>query len=223
MSNTTTEFAWHGSKLCMQLCVNNSRKKKQLDSLIGLGEVKWYSPLATENFKEYELPGFFKEHSEMFSPKINWPKLPKIKCHWDAIGVAPDGTLILVEAKAHQGELEKGCMAKDPRSISIIRERVYATMGGNDEAWMNTYYQIANRYVYLDQLNAAGIKTVLVYLYFVNDVTHGNESRESWDEYLAKMRLEHPTPQRLEPFVKHIFFDVWKEDKNPDLKQLKAK
>ena len=79
MSNTKDEFAWHGSKLCLQLCVNNSRKKEILDSLIGLGEIKWYSPLATENFKEYHLVDFAQNHPEIFSSNVNWQRLSKIK------------------------------------------------------------------------------------------------------------------------------------------------
>jgi len=55
MSNLAEELANRGSKLCMQICVNNteddfakdkktiSRKSRKhlLDDLIGLGEIKW--------------------------------------------------------------------------------------------------------------------------------------------------------------------------------------
>ena len=216
MSNTKDEFAWHGSKLCLQLCVNNSRKKEILDSLIGVGELKWFSPLATENFKEYHLVDFAQNHPEIFSSNVNWQRLSKIKAQWDAIGVTDDGTLILVEAKAHVKELESaGINAKNESSTyNEIVDQIYATMGGDDPVWIEQYNQTANRDVYLDQLNAAGIKTILVYIYFVNDITYKNESKETWDSYLTEMHKNHPTPKRLEPFTKHIFYDVWDEKNN---------
>lgn len=207
MSNLKDEFAWHGSKLLMQMFVNNERKKKILDDKIGLGEIKWYSPLAKENFKEYKLVEFFNKNNIFDISKLNIEELSKIKAQWDAIGVAPDGTLILVEAKAHTKEFENNTKMTDD---SIIAKLIKDALG-DDPIWLTKYYQLGNRYTYLNCLINAGIKTRLVYIYFVDDVTFKKTSKEEWMEYIKNIKTNYPIPSNLENNTIHIYYDMWKE------------
>lgn len=217
MSNLKDEFAWHGSKLLIQMFVNNERKKMQLDKLIGLGEIKWFSPLSIENFKEYKLIDFFNMHDEFNIQNLNITELSKIKSQWDAIGISPDGTLILVEAKAHLDEMEDNedniNKRKASRDFPIISRLISSTMG-NDPIWVEKYYQLANRYTYLDNLNNAGIKTKLVYIYFVNDVSYVKTSRDEWIKYIASIYENHPVSIKLEENTIHIYYDMWNENNN---------
>lgn len=66
MGNLADELANRGSKLCMQICVNNveddynknkqkivrKSRKHLMDDLIGHGDNKWLSPLASDSFKD---------------------------------------------------------------------------------------------------------------------------------------------------------------------------
>jgi hypothetical protein len=78
---------------------------------------------------------------------------------WDAIGIAEDSTLILVEAKAHTSEFKgSGCQAKaDGPNRSKIKKTITQFLG-NDKVWMGKYYQTANRIVILKKLLEAGVK-----------------------------------------------------------------
>jgi hypothetical protein len=224
MSNLAEELANRGSKLCMQISVNNTdddvdprtgrvvrkSRKHLLDDKIGLGSIKWLSPLTSESYKEYKLEEISQKYPELNLERLDWKRLGIIKSQWDAIGVSPDGTLIIVEAKAHTRELEKtrcGASEKNKQKISALVSQVM----GDNPVWMDGFYQTANRYVYLDALLKAGIKARLVYLYFINDVSYRPESEEAWNQFFKTKFNLPPVPTNLEGFVSHIYIDLWKD------------
>lgn len=226
MSNLSEELASRGSKLCMQICVNNieddvykgtiSRKSRKhlLDDLISLGEIKWISPLTKEQYKEYQLNQLSKENSELIGlSDMDWSFWPSRQPQWDAIGIAPDSTLILVEAKAHTDEMEsKGTEAKGESLVQIQKE--IESVMGNDPVWMKDYYQTANRILFLSKLKkhyGEKRKVCLVFLNFIDDVTLTPESIEVWKDYINKMKSEHKFPKELESLIKYIYMDIWKE------------
>ena len=229
MSNLTEELANRGSKLCMQICVNNikddfardkksvSRKSRKhlLDDLIGLGEIKWFSPLTIDNYKEYQLNDISKRFPQYFElEEIDWSFWPSERQpQWDAIGTNSESTLILVEAKAHTSEIEgSGCKAT-PESKQIIQESIVAVMG-KDPIWMDKYYQTANRILFLNKLieyYGTNRKVLLVFLNFINDTSYIPEDRSKWIVYINKMKAEHIFPQKLNPFIKYVYMDLWKD------------
>lgn len=223
MSNTSEQMGNRGSKLCMQICVNNvhddvyknkivrKSRKRLLDDLIGKGSIHWFSPLAKENFKEYKLKDIAKKYSEETGlNNMDWKS--KIKPQWDAIGVAEDGTLILVEAKAHTGET-KSSFKGEPESKIQIKQEIEKVMG-TDPAWIDGYYQTANRIYYLSKLKqyfGDERDVLLVFLNFINDVSYKPEQKEKWDEFISKMKQEHPFPSNLLESIKYIYMDIWKD------------
>lgn len=229
MSNLADEMANRGSKLCMQICVNNveddydkrnkkilrKSRKHLLDDLIGYGEIKWLSPLASDSFKEYHLEDIAKKYPrEINLDKMDWSfwKASR-KPQWDAIGIAQDNTLIILEAKAHTSEVRgKGSKAKG-NSYYQIQEQIQNVMG-NDSVWMKEYYQTANRILYLSKLKeyfGNNRKVILVFLNFLNDVSYIPESKEVWDSFLNKMKEEHPLPESLIDSIKYVYMDIWKD------------
>ncbi|OJF76065.1 MAG: hypothetical protein BKP49_09650 [Treponema sp. CETP13] len=229
MSNLSEELASRGSKLCMQVCVNNiedvfgrdkktiSRRSRKnlLDDLIGEGEIKWLSPLSNENYREYQLNEISNKYpEEMGLESFDWgfwpfPRQPQ----WDAIGINSESTLFLVEAKAHTSEIEGPGTQAGEKSKGKIKEEIEAVMG-NDPIWMNKYYQTANRILFLDKLiKHYGDKrrVVLVFLNFTNDVTYTPEDLETWEKYLNTMKSEHVFPKVYESNIKYVYMDIWND------------
>lgn len=221
------EIGNRGSKLCMQICVNNvtdeihsktkkivwKSRKHLLDEKIGLGSIIWLSPLENKHFKEYQLNQIAKKYpKETNLGNFDWSWWPSTRQpQWDAIGVAPDGTLVIVEAKAHTSEMESDGTKAKPESKKIIKELIESVMG-TDSVWMKTYYQTANRYLFLDKLLKANKKVHLVFLNFLNDVTLIPEDQSKWDSYLDNMHKEHPLPKQLEKNTSYVFMDIWKDN-----------
>jgi len=224
MSNLAEELANRGSKLCMHISVNNTdddvdprtgrvvrkSRKHLLDDKIGLGSIKWLSPLTSESYKEYKLEEISQKYPDLNLERLDWKRLGIIKSQWDAIGLSPDGTLVIVEAKAHVKELESGGCGAGEKNKARIAALVGQVMG-DDPVWMGKYYQTANRYVYLDALLKADIKARLVYLYFINDVSYQPEPRETWDLYFKTEFNPHKTPAKIDEFVSHVYVDIWKD------------
>lgn len=93
---------------------------------------------------------------------------------WDAIFTL-NGTLYLVEAKAHTIELSSGDEKHGGQSKEEILRFFREQLEDNpeyllpvSEAWLGKYYQLANRLATAALLNKHGIKTKVLYIYFTN-------------------------------------------------------
>ena len=89
--------------------------------------------------------------------------------NWDAI-FTHNNTLYLVEAKAHISELSSG----DEEHGDHSREEILRYFKEQlpelpvSRIWLQDYYQMANRLATAPLLNKNGIKTKVLYVYFVN-------------------------------------------------------
>ena len=89
--------------------------------------------------------------------------------NWDAI-FTHNGILYLVEAKAHVSELSSGKEEHGDSSKELILqyfESLFRELPVS-RAWLQEYYQLANRLATAALLNKHGIRTKVLYLYFVN-------------------------------------------------------
>jgi len=103
--------------------------------------------------------------------------------NWDAVGLSIDGTYVLVEAKAHIGELKSsagGSEASKEKNNQVI-SNILAKYGINktSDDWNKDCYQLANRLVAVDFLLNKGIKVKLVYLLFENGFEFNSSSNKS--------------------------------------------
>ena len=117
---------------------------------------------------------------------------------WDAIGKAimPDGReeWLLVEAKAHLGELNTDCGAKAEKSLYTITRALAETGKSlnitNPESWLNGYYQYANRLAVLHFLNKHNVPARLLFIYFCGDTSSASRicpgDEAGWTETLQK-------------------------------------
>ncbi len=196
MSNTSVGRGIKGSKLWIQNVIETEAMRNKLDNMIAGESLTWLSPLAPE-YREYELrEDHICSHLGISSKEIFsfWPyRQPQ----WDGIALSCDkSTLYIVEAKAHLTELESKCMAKSEASIQKIHASLKYVMKkyyntDNFDAWINSYYQLANRLTFLRILNEKSFGTIknikLVLLNFVNDYTYKPTTEKEWQEHYKEV------------------------------------
>lgn len=198
MSNTSKGPAERGSKHWMQIVVNDSKLRRELEGKIGDGKLTWLSPLADESFAEYMLKSpiicarlGIKEEEK----KALFGFWPSRQPQWDALALdKSEETLYLFEAKANKREVSdpKGTRAKSKESIKLIENSMSEVQlqfypKGDFANWRKPYFQVANRLTFFHKLNekpCGKVKSVkLIYLEFVNDPTIKYPmSQAKWDK-----------------------------------------
>lgn len=180
---------------------------------IGLREsVTWYSPLESQNFKEYQ-DGTALSKVGILNLKtpLNqfWPRLGPV---WDALGVTSEGRPLLVEAKAHIAELSSSGTKASPKSRSLIERSLdearqfYAPRA--TASWSCLFYQYANRlahHYFLRSVN--GVPSILVFLYFVN--AHDMLGPTSEEQWQGAVRLVHAALGLPNDLARHGVFDAF--------------
>ena len=179
---------------------------------IRLGEtIEWLSPRRDDSWAEYRDTNFLNRigHPEL-APQLRqfWPRRGP---QWDALGRGSKGTVVLVEAKAHFGELLSSCKASAKSRATIERALtgVKSKLGlPADKDWLNDYYQYANRLAHAQFLRDHGVQTTLVFLYFTNADMDGPASQQDWIEALRPVHqhLGLPAEGKL-PGVLSLFID----------------
>jgi hypothetical protein len=134
-----------------------------------------------------------------------WPQTGNAQ-NWDAVAqVQINGQTewLLVEAKAHVGELQSKCGATHPKSIRKIAAAMQKTSiaFGNQtqpiDYWLKPYYQYGNRLAVLYFLMREcdpPIPTRLLFIYFYGENMSGNECPQSEGEW-------QPTVQKMESWL----------------------
>lgn len=200
-SNTALGRGEKGSKFWVQKVINDKKLREQFNSLIGLENIDWISPLEDDDYREYSL-----NQNNLIECLSNDYKFPIIKDdykfwppnqpQWDAIGVnlaenGENNELILVEAKAHVKEMRSKISASNPDSVKMITELLTEVQkkyypNGTIESWTNKYYQLANRLTFFKKLNElldnTNWKVRLVFLNFANDHNYGKTSLSEWKD-----------------------------------------
>ena len=104
-----------------------------------------------------------------------WPQGGAVH-NWDAVGQGlthDHQTWILIEAKAHTGELKSSCGATNPESLHKIRNVLDATRRDLqvtvETDWTRPYYQCCNRIALLHFLVKHGVDAHLTFVYFMGD------------------------------------------------------
>jgi hypothetical protein len=172
------------------------------------GPINWRSPLEADDRAEYRDGAFLdlvgasdlKQELSRF-----WPaKGPQ----WDALGISQKGDIVLVEAKAHVGEICSPPCNASPQSFRKIAAALKETaqeIGAVPRApWDSAFYQYANRLAHLHFLRKHGKPAWLVLIYFVGDKEmDGPDSAEAWGAALTVMRYVMGLPTR-HPLGRHV-------------------
>jgi len=206
----------HGSQHWLQVLANS--RPQEFESALArpdLGSVGWKSPLASDEFAEYQDSAFLELLGlSLVKVPLNsfWPQRGPV---WDGLAITATDAVLLVEAKANIPELQSPPSQASPRSAALIQsslESAKISFGAlSDASWADTYYQYANRLAHLHLLRADNeIDAYLVFLYFVNasDVD-GPGSEEDWQPAIHKAHQVLGIFQGpLTPYVLEVFVDV---------------
>ena len=160
--------------------------------------IEWRSPLANDEHAEYRDHAFLQRLGlERVASDLRsfWPER---RPQWDGLALTSDEKVLLIEAKAHVGELASSCAAGPECRLIIERSLADAKQhygAPADADWTSRFYQYANRLAHLKFLRDRGIEAHLVIVYFINDAEmRGPESLADWapvlDECCDRLGLE---------------------------------
>lgn len=212
MGRISQQRASRGSQRWLQHFVASS--PGVLDDAIGLGRLSWLSPLAEDAFSEYRDQAFVDLLGLRLTQRSLHSFWPRGGPVWDGLAHAPSGACVLLEAKAHSGEMSSSCTASAPASVALNREASRETqLGLGLEAtadWCQGFYQYANRLAHaylLSELN--GLPTELVFLCFIGDSDiAGPVSRDEWQVAIDSVHRHLGIDNRLPAYVRNVFVDV---------------
>jgi hypothetical protein len=175
--------------------------------------VDWVSPRADDDWAEYRDGDFLVRIGQRrlrASLSAFWPAGGP---QWDALGVA-GGVVLLVEAKAHVGEMKSSCAATAARSRETIAAGLDAARRGFGARaaadWMNGCYQLANRLAHLWFLRENGVDARLVLLQFTGHATMPTPSTHDAYHSALSAAFDHLGFGEVTslPGVVHVYQDV---------------
>lgn len=179
---------------------------RRIKSLLEIDNITWldFDFDTKETIPDKEIVGLNflnkRENSSVITKwKEEWPQSGN-SMNWDLVGFTAnesEKTWILIEAKAHLGELKQDCKAKDESLAKIEKALAIAAINNNitildGKPWTRKYYQFANRIYILDFLKRNNIKAKLVNIYFIGDMIFKNrkspQNIEDWQKKLVEMK-----------------------------------
>ena len=180
------------------------------------GSIEWRSPLECDDFAEYRDGSFLDRvgHGEL-TEKLSffWPSLGP---QWDALGITESRKILLVEAKAHIGEIcSLGTGATGSSLLKI--EKALAATASHVRArkpkvlWTEGFYQLANRLAHLHFLQQNEVDARLILINFVGDLEmNGPMSRAEWQSAYKVVTyvMGLPTPNPLSKYILHLYPSV---------------
>ncbi len=228
MSNTSKGPAEKGSKYWMQATIHYEDWRKELNELIGESDIKWISPLAGvyKSYDEYSLNQKCESIAQIGFPDNCdvWSFWPKRQPQWDGIALSKNGNILyLVEAKAHCSEMKSKMSTISKDSAELIKKsllEVFSKYGskGNFDFWINKYYQLANRLVFLSKLNEITPfgkveKVELILLNYLDDHTYVPEQRAVWEKHYREVWEDMLGDETIPENIKIIYFNCENKEK----------
>jgi len=219
MPRIIQEKATNGSQRWLQELVNRNPEllSDSLRPRLGLSvndSITWLSPQESDDYAEYQDGDVLELLSIRLENRPLHTFWPSGGPQWDALGKTTRGDILLVEAKAHVGELVSNCGAC-PSSLSLIQQSLDETgrfFGSTSTAvWSQVYYQYANRLAHLYLLRKENtVPAWLVFIYFVNaEDVKGPASVEDWRSAIETVHVHlGVTQKQLGPHVVDLFIDV---------------
>jgi hypothetical protein len=211
-----------GSQKWLQILVNHQPEllTSQLRPQLRLGAreyIHWLSPLENDQYAEYQDDEFIKKLDVNLGKRplqSFWPKGGPV---WDGLGVTDRGELLLVEAKAHIGELISSPSKASPPSMKKIYRSLEETKqflaSSSQIDWTSSFYQYTNRLAHLyllRQLNE--LPAYLIFLYFINATdVKGPNTREEWKGAIILLHsFLRVVKHKLSKYIIDVFIDVSK-------------
>jgi hypothetical protein len=181
---------------------------REVGALQATDQLEWRSPLRCDDWAEYRDAAFLERVGlERLAPSLAafWPARGP---QWDALAVAPDGSVFLFEAKAHLMEMSSTCQARADSSRRLINKAFSTAKAAlrvpETADWLSGFYQYANRLAHLYFLRKHGVRASLVLVYFTGDQEVGGPlSPAEWTPHLKAVHrhlgLSEPVPGVVNP------------------------
>ena len=173
-----TPVAARGSRKWLQMLVNRCPELLEEEILCKLSssarKIDWRSPLRSDDYAEYYDEDFLDKLGVCLNRKSLESFWPKSGPRWDGLGVTDGCQYLMVEAKAHVGELRSTMSAKSDSSISRIqysfsKTKEYLRVDARAD-WTRPFYQYANRLAHLYLLHVLNkVDAYLVNVYLLKD------------------------------------------------------
>ena len=185
-----------------------------LDRAIGLGQIRWLSPLQRYDYAEYRDQEFLTRLGVDPTKRTLSSFWPAKGPQWDALGKAASGEAVLVEAKAHVSEMLSPPTKATGRSAKLIDQSLAevslalrATPGTD---WSKRFYQYANRLAHAWFLQEANdIPVRLAFVNFIGDAQmNGPENRREWEAALTVLHEALGLRGRMPSYVTDVFIDI---------------
>ena len=196
---------WH---LLRYLGYHREKLSKQILGLIGGQSISWldFRFLPPNKSKKHDGEhigvSFLEDAQAREAWRSFWPQSGNSQ-NWDAVGeiwVNGHKEWLLVEAKAHKGELKSKCGASNQNSIDRINAALSQTIGSFCsspsllENWLSPYYQYANRLAmlyFLMKVCNPPIPARLLFIYFLGDQRNDSaicpQTEEEWAPDITAM------------------------------------
>jgi len=135
--------------------------------------IKWRSPLVSDGYAEYSDESFLQQLG-VTEPRVGLGEFwPAGGPRWDALARTSGGRLVLVEAKAHVGEIvdygTRAGVASGAQIRAALASAKAAYCAAAGAPWDSPFYQYANRLAHLHYLRGLnGLEAYLVFLYFAD-------------------------------------------------------
>lgn len=219
---------WH---LLRYLGYHRENLSKQVLQLTGGEDIHWldfkFSKVNNPTKNDKELVGleFIEDIKIKQAWQAYWPKSGNSQ-NWDALGkihYRNKTEWLLVEAKAHLGEVKSTCGAQNQKSKNQIAKALENTMEycGVQQAflnrWLSPYYQYSNRLAVLNFLMQEydpKIPAHLLYIYFTGDKRSDSaecpQTSMEWQPIIEEMEqwLGLPDDFVFRNRVHHLFLPV---------------
>ena len=185
-------------------------------SLRETGSIEWKSPLKTDDYAEFR-DGEFLDCIGLGDLRGLLSKFwPTGGPQWDALATTTSGKVLLVEAKAHIGEICSPASKASGTSRLKIQTALAETasyMGAKSPRapWIETFYQLANRFAHLYFLRENKVDAWLILVNFIYDEDmEGPRSAAEWQA--AYKIVAHVMglswPNQLSKYVLHLYPSV---------------
>ena len=218
---------WH---LLRWLGYHRGQLTRHVTAVTGGEAVEWldfgFSAANAPGKPDQELTGldFIPDAQVQARWRAFWPQSGSAQ-NWDAVGVIhyqDHKEWLLVEAKAHVGELESECKARSAASLQKIKtalgraSRAFCTKPPPVENWLRPYYQYANRLAalyFLMKECAPSVPARLLTIYFCGEQRENlicPQSEAEWQPALeqVKARLGLAVECELMQRVQALFLPV---------------
>ena len=183
-----------------------------IPNLPSAGSITWLSPLCEDQYAEYRDRAFLERIEATWLARELEAFWPRRGPQWDALASCDDGSVLLIEAKAHIKELCSPASQASPSSRERINNSLRETASfigaTHRDAWSEIFYQLTNRIAHLYFLRKHGVKAWLVLVNFIGDTQmEGPLSVLEWTAayQVAWYVLGIPKQHKLSPYMIEIF------------------